>query len=87
MNRDCEDLENLGQGASFIGVSPRQREGIALAKQRGAYRGLRRSLTTEQISELHARAAAGAPKALMARELGVSRETVYQHLPSAAGGV
>ena len=30
-------------------IRERQREGIALAKQRGAYRGRRKALTTEQI--------------------------------------
>ena len=61
-------------------IRERQREGIALAKQRGAYRGRKRSLTAEQISQLHERAAAGAAKAMLAREFGISRETVYQYL-------
>ncbi len=58
----------------------RQREGIALAKQRGAYRGRKRSLNEDQIDRLVARAAAGEPKALLAREFAISRETVYQYL-------
>jgi DNA invertase Pin-like site-specific DNA recombinase len=61
-------------------IRERQKEGIALAKQRGAYRGRRNALSAEQVTELRARAAAGEPKAALARELGVSRETVYQYL-------
>ena len=61
-------------------IRERQREGIALAKQRGAYRGRRKALTAEQVIELRAGAAAGRPKAELAREFGISRETVYQYL-------
>jgi DNA invertase Pin-like site-specific DNA recombinase len=58
----------------------RQREGIALAKKRGVYRGRRRALSPEQTTELRQRVAAGEKKAMLARELGVSRETLYQYL-------
>jgi DNA invertase Pin-like site-specific DNA recombinase len=58
----------------------RQREGIALAKRRGAYRGRKRSLNPEQIGEVKRRVAAGEQKAQVARDMGVSRETVYQYL-------
>jgi DNA invertase Pin-like site-specific DNA recombinase len=58
----------------------RQREGIALAKQRGAYRGRKRSLNMEQIGEVKRRIAAGEQKARVARDMGISRETVYQYL-------
>jgi len=58
----------------------RQREGIALAKRRGAYRGRKRSLSPEQISAVKQRIAAGEQKAKIARELGISRETLYQYL-------
>ena len=61
-------------------IKERQREGIALAKERGAYRGRRRALTTAQVDQLHAGAAAGRAKAALAREFGISRETVYQYL-------
>ena len=62
----------------------RQREGIALAKQRGAYRGRKPSLTAAQVTDLKRRIAAGERKAHVARELGVSRETVYQYLRDSA---
>jgi DNA invertase Pin-like site-specific DNA recombinase len=62
----------------------RQREGIALAKQRGVYRGRRKRLTAAQSAMLRQRVEAGEPKAQLARELGISRETVYQYLRSQA---
>lgn len=61
-------------------IHERQREGIALAKQRGAYRGRKKALSTEQIEELQRRASAGEQKAKLAREYGISRETLYQYL-------
>ncbi len=64
-------------------IRERQREGIAVAKTRGVYRGRKRALTGEQIQVLRDRVAAGEPKALLAREFGVSRETVYQYLRAA----
>jgi len=64
-------------------IRERQREGIALAKQRGAYRGRKRSLTATQIDQLVRRAGAGEPKSALAREFNISRETVYQYLRAA----
>ena len=61
-------------------IHERQREGIALAKQRGAYRGRKKSLSEAAIRELQQRLAAGASKAQVAREFGISRETLYQYL-------
>lgn len=61
-------------------IRERQLEGIALAKQRGAYKGRKPALTAAQIAELKARVAAGEKKAGIARELGISRETLYQYL-------
>jgi DNA invertase Pin-like site-specific DNA recombinase len=75
-------LSVLGAFAEFERalLRERQREGIVLAKQRGAYRGRKPRLTAAQISVLRQRVAAGEPKAQLARELGISRETVYQYL-------
>jgi DNA invertase Pin-like site-specific DNA recombinase len=61
-------------------IHERQREGIALAKQRGAYRGRKKSLSPDQVTELRQRVAAGEKKARLAREFGISRETLYQYL-------
>ncbi len=63
-------------------IRERQREGIALAKQRGAYRGRKKSLSSERVAELRQRADAGEQKAKLAREFGISRETLYQYLRS-----
>ncbi len=64
-------------------IGERQREGITLAKARGAYRGRKKSLTEGQSQQLRQRAGAGEWKTILAREFGVSRETVYQYLRSA----
>lgn len=61
-------------------IGERQREGIALAKQRGAYRGRRKALVNNQVIELQRRVSTGEPKAALAREYGISRETLYQYL-------
>lgn len=61
-------------------IGEHQREGIALAKKRGAYRGRKKALSTEQATELARRAAAGEPKAALARAYGISRETAYQYI-------
>ncbi|MCL4478224.1 MAG: recombinase family protein [Deltaproteobacteria bacterium] len=61
-------------------ILERQREGIALAKQRGAFRGRKKSLSPDQVVKLQQRVAAGEKKAKLARELGISRETLYQYL-------
>ena len=61
-------------------IRERQREGIALAKQRGAYAGRKRALSSAAIADLKARAAAGEAKAKLAREAGISRDTLYEYL-------
>jgi DNA invertase Pin-like site-specific DNA recombinase len=61
-------------------IGERQREGITLAKARGAYRGRKKALSPEQAGELRKRAGAGEQKTALAREFGISRETLYQYL-------
>lgn len=61
-------------------IHERQREGIALARLRGAYRGRKKSLSSEQQIEVRRRAMNGEKKAQLAREFGISRETLYQYL-------
>lgn len=76
-------LSVLGGVAQFERdlIKERQKEGIALAKQRGAYTGRKKALPAEKIAELRLRAhAPGAKKARLAREFGISRETLYQYL-------
>lgn len=64
-------------------IRERQREGIAVAKQRGAYRGRKKSLSEDKVVELKRRVENGEQKAAVARDLGISRETLYQYLRSA----
>jgi DNA invertase Pin-like site-specific DNA recombinase len=75
-------LSVLGAFAEFERalIRERQAEGIALARARGAYRGRRPSLSSDQAETVRARAAAGEPKASLARELGISRQTLYAYL-------
>ncbi len=61
-------------------IRERQREGIALAKKRGVYRGRTPSLDLVRAAKLRETAAAGVPKSVLAREFGISRETVYVYL-------
>jgi DNA invertase Pin-like site-specific DNA recombinase len=66
-------------------IKERQREGIALAKKNGVYSKKRRAkLTPERMKELRARVKKGDKKAVIAREFGISRETLYQYMKSAA---
>ena len=65
-------------------IKERQREGITLAKARGAYSGRRKALTADEAEQMRAGAAAGRSKAALAREFNISRETVYQYLRPAA---
>jgi DNA invertase Pin-like site-specific DNA recombinase len=51
-----------------------------LAKQRGAYKGRKKALSAAAVAELRARITAGTSKAEVARELGISRQTLYQYL-------
>jgi DNA invertase Pin-like site-specific DNA recombinase len=64
-------------------INERQREGIALAKQRGAYRGRRKALSPPGVSQLRSRIAEGVSKAKVAREFGISRQTLYEYLREA----
>jgi DNA invertase Pin-like site-specific DNA recombinase len=64
-------------------IRERQREGIALATQRGAYRGRKKSLSPDKIEELRRCVNAGQTKAQVARDFGISRETLYNYLAQA----
>ena len=55
-------------------IRERQREGIELAKQAGAYVGRKPSLAAERVEELRGRLAGGEGKAALAREFGVDRK-------------
>ena len=61
-------------------IRERQREGIAIAKKKGLYKGRKPSLSTEQIEELKIRVQNGDRKSDIAKDLKISRETLYQYL-------
>jgi len=63
-------------------IKERQREGIALAKRKRVYKGRKPSLTGERVAELRRRVLAGEKKAALAREFGISRETLYSYVPA-----
>ena len=56
-------------------IRDRQRAGIEAAKAKGVYKGRQKSVDDEEIRQ---RVALGAPKAQVARDLGVSRMSVYR---------
>ena len=55
----------------------RQREGIAVARRAGKYRGRKPSLSPERAAALSRRLSEGESASALAREFGVSRATVY----------
>jgi DNA invertase Pin-like site-specific DNA recombinase len=61
----------LGSFAEFERslIRERQREGIALARKQGKYKGRKPSLTSEQAADLRKRAEAGEKKAALARRV------------------
>ncbi len=61
-------------------IKERQCEGIALAKQRGAFKGRKPKLTKAEAAELKVRAAKGENKRKLANEFNICRETLYQYL-------
>lgn len=61
-------------------IKERQREGIELAKKRGAYRGRKKSLDTEEIENIKRLAAEGKNKSHLAKQFGISRETLYRYI-------
>src|SRR5260370_2841277 len=62
-------------------IRERQREGITIARREGKYRGRKPSLTPARAAELRRRVTDGDPKAALAREFGISRDTLYRYVP------
>jgi len=63
-------------------IKERQREGIALAKKAGVYKGRKRSLDPNRVKDLCRRVAEGEKRAALAREFRISRQTLYQYVAS-----
>ena len=77
-------LQMLGAFAQFERslIRERQREGIALAKQAGAYLGRKQALTEEQVKELVTLDTAnhGKNRTALAEKFGISRTSLYRYL-------
>ena len=75
-------LSLLGAVAEFERsmIRERQREGIALAKKAGIYKGRKPSLTPAQVAELRKRVVGGEKKTALAAEYRISRQTLYSAL-------
>jgi DNA invertase Pin-like site-specific DNA recombinase len=63
----------------------RQREGIAIARQKGKYRGRISSFTSEEINEIRSKFNEAPNKARLAREYGISRSYLYKLVSSSPG--
>ena len=63
-------------------IRERQREGIAQAKERGAYTG-RKPLPREKVEEALRLLQSGMSKQAAARQLGISRTSLYKYLKTA----
>ena len=61
-------------------IRERQLEGIALAKQKGKYKGRKPILNKEQIQQIKQKISAGEKKTTVARDFSISRETLYKYL-------
>jgi DNA invertase Pin-like site-specific DNA recombinase len=73
-------LTMLGAFAQFERsiMLERQREGIAIAKAKGKYKGRKSSLTNEQMQEMKVDFNNGMKKTEIAEKYGVTRSYVYQ---------
>lgn len=60
-------------------IKERQMEGIAIAKKKGVYKGRTKSLNEEQITLLRQQLNLGIPKTQVARNLQISRRTLYKY--------
>lgn len=58
----------------------RQREGIAVAKAKGKYKGGKNKLTDGQVTELNMLHKQGMPIARIAKQFKITRPTVYSYL-------
>jgi len=80
-------LSIIGAVASFERsmIRDRQLEGIAIAKAKGVYKGGKPKLNPDQVAQLCHLAYAGEKKAVLARQFGISRETLYSYLRTGPG--
>ncbi len=75
-------LQIMGAVAQFERsiILERQREGIALAKAAGKYKGKKFALNDEQVAELKQMKADGAKVPAIMKHFGIKQSTVYKYL-------
>ena len=77
-------LNLMGSFAEFERalIKSRQMEGIAIRKAKGLYKGVgrKRSITDEQVEEIRRRVSAGEMKTRIAKDMKISRESIYKIL-------
>lgn len=75
-------LNMMGSFAEFERAMMLERtmEGVAKAKAAGKYKGRKPSLNEQKVSILKEKLSQGVSKSKIARDLGVSRETIYNYL-------
>ncbi len=73
-------LNMLGSFAQFERdmIKERQREGIALAKAKGVYKGRKKALSDQQVFKIKGLVLQGVSKNKIAREFGISIPTLYR---------
>ena len=75
-------LQMLGAVGEFERalIRERQREGIAIAKTKGVYKGRKSGLNAEMKLKLREMIASGISKTEIAKNLAISRASVYQYI-------
>lgn len=75
-------LQVMGAVAQFERsmIKSRQAEGIAKAKKRGVYKGRSKALNPDEVEDAKKRIADGESKTAVAKDLEISRQTLYQYL-------
>jgi len=75
-------VKAIGAVAEFQQALIREKsnEALLVAGKGAGRKGRKKALTPDRVMELRKRAAAGEKKAVLAREFGISRETLYQYL-------
>lgn len=80
-------LQMLGAFAQFERslIRERQREGIAIAKLAGAFKGRKQALNEEQVKQLRSLDSSnhGKNRTALAKQFGISRNSLYRYLDRA----
>jgi len=65
-------------------IKERQKEGVQIAKAKGLYKGRKREMTQERIEQLRHRVGLGEAKTAVAKDMRISRDTLYRYLNKAS---